>query len=231
MLPDVAGHRARLRRRLIEQGADTLLDHEIVEYLLALAIPHRDPKPLLHEFGGIDPLLSTEPEALMSATGMGEAAVEAIRITHASALRLPRASVEAQPVLSGWQALLDYLEADMAHVGIEPARVLHLNRAKLRFRRAHNPILYGSAQHADARDDLRGVDRPCGRASPRDYPPLDRIGSASMILFHNHSTDCPSRQDIAHTCQNHVCRELAGRDGARPCLSSAKGRASLRALG
>ncbi len=118
-MPDVAGHRARLRRRLIEQGADTLLDHEIVEYLLALAIPHRDTKPLakalLREFGGIDPLLSTEPEALMSAPGMGEAAVGATRITHASALSLPRASVEAQPVLSGWQALLDYLEADMAH--------------------------------------------------------------------------------------------------------------------
>lgn len=56
-LPDHAGHRARLRQRLIEQGGDALLDHELVEYLLALAIPRRDTKPLakalLAEFGGV----------------------------------------------------------------------------------------------------------------------------------------------------------------------------------
>ena len=38
------GHRARLRRRLFEGGEKALLDHELVEYLLALAIPRRDTK-------------------------------------------------------------------------------------------------------------------------------------------------------------------------------------------
>ncbi len=54
---DGTGHRARLRQRLIEGGADALLDHELIEYLLALAIPRIDTKPLakalLHEFGGV----------------------------------------------------------------------------------------------------------------------------------------------------------------------------------
>ena len=31
------GHRARLRKRLFEGGPKALLDHELVEYLLALA--------------------------------------------------------------------------------------------------------------------------------------------------------------------------------------------------
>ncbi|NWM49678.1 hypothetical protein GY641_25245, partial [Escherichia coli] len=60
--PDNSGHRARLRRRLFEGGPDALLDHELVEYLLALAIPRQDTKPLakalLHEFGGIAGLLT-----------------------------------------------------------------------------------------------------------------------------------------------------------------------------
>ena len=42
--PTSAGHRARLRQRLFEGGGKALLDHELVEYLLALAIPRRDTK-------------------------------------------------------------------------------------------------------------------------------------------------------------------------------------------
>ena len=35
---DVSGHRARLRQRLFDGGGRALLDHELVEYLIALAI-------------------------------------------------------------------------------------------------------------------------------------------------------------------------------------------------
>src|SRR3546814_14407953 len=56
------GHRERLRRRLFDGGPDALLDHELVDYLLALAIPRRDTKPLakqlLTEFGGLGGLLT-----------------------------------------------------------------------------------------------------------------------------------------------------------------------------
>ena len=68
---DGSGHRARLRQRLFDGGGKALLDHELVEYLLALAIPRRDTKPtakrLLAEFGGLGPLLSAEPKALIGA--------------------------------------------------------------------------------------------------------------------------------------------------------------------
>ena len=52
-----SGHRARLRKRLFEGGPKALLDHELIEYLLALAIPRRDTKSqakeLIARFGGI----------------------------------------------------------------------------------------------------------------------------------------------------------------------------------
>ena len=222
MLPDIAGHRARLRHRLIEQGADALLDHEIIEYLLALAIPRRDTKPLakalIREFGGIGPLLSAEPEALMRVPGVGEAAAAAIRIAHASALRLLRAPVETQPVLSGWQALLDYLQADMAHIGVERVRVLHLNTRNMLIR--DETISEGSIDQAAVH--VREVIR---RAI--------ELGSASIILVHNHPSGdpSPSRQDIALTRQIIDAGSTLGVTVHDHVIIGAKGHASLRALG
>src|SRR6195952_5370116 len=110
---DAAGHRSRLRGRLLMQGGEALLDHELIEYLLALAIPRRDTKPLakalLAEFGGIGGLLSADGEALARVPGMGETSIAAIKIVQAAALRLLRADVAARPVLGNWQAVLDYL--------------------------------------------------------------------------------------------------------------------------
>jgi DNA repair protein RadC len=72
---DGTGHRARLRGRLLDDGGEALLDHELIEYLLALAIPRRDTKPLakalLHEFGGLGGLLSADPRAVARVPGMG----------------------------------------------------------------------------------------------------------------------------------------------------------------
>ena len=63
-----SGHRSRLRQRLFEGGPKALLDHELVEYLLALAIPRRDTKAqaraLIARFGGVGPLLAADAEAL-----------------------------------------------------------------------------------------------------------------------------------------------------------------------
>ena len=127
---DASGHRARLRQRLIDGGPDALLDHELVEYLLALAIPRRDTKPmaraLIDEFGGIGPLLSADPGALGRA-GLSYGVVAALKIAEASALRLLRSRARERPILSDWQALADYLHADMAHRAVERVRVLHLN--------------------------------------------------------------------------------------------------------
>ncbi|MDP8912537.1 MAG: hypothetical protein M3N39_03040, partial [Pseudomonadota bacterium] len=65
---DGSGHRARLRQRLFEGGPDALLDHELVEYLLGLALPRRDTKPLakklIKDFGGFGSLLAADADAI-----------------------------------------------------------------------------------------------------------------------------------------------------------------------
>ncbi len=68
---DTSGHRARLRKRLIEGGSEALLDHELIEYLLALVTPRQDTKPraraLLAEFGSLGAVLTADAESLARA--------------------------------------------------------------------------------------------------------------------------------------------------------------------
>src|SRR5215213_10272374 len=113
-----AGHRERLRQRLLQAGPEGFHDYELVEYLLALTIPRVDTKPLakrlLHDFGGVGPLLSASADTLRR-EGLSDAAIAALKIAEATALRMLEAKVEGQPVLSSWEALGDYLHAAMAH--------------------------------------------------------------------------------------------------------------------
>ncbi len=188
--PDNSGHRARLRQRLFEGGPDALLDHELIEYLLALAIPRRDTKPLakalLKEFGGIAGLLTADAEALARVPGMGETSVAALKIAHAAALRLLRAQVAEKPVLANWQALLDYLRADMSHHSIERFRVLHLN--------SKNMLIRDEVMSEGSIDEAAVYVREVVRRA------ID-LGSAAVILVHNHPSGdpSPSRADIEIT--------------------------------
>ena len=220
--PDHTGHRARLRQRLVEQGGDALLDHELIEYLLALAIPRRDTKPLakalLAEFGGFGGLMSAPPEALLRVKGMGDTAVAAIKIAQSTALRLLRAEVAARPILANWQALLDYLRADMAHHGVERVRVLHLNTRNMLIR----DELMSEGSIDEAAVHVREVVR---RA-------ID-IGSAAIILVHNHPSGdpSPSRADIELTRQIADAGRRLGIALHDHIIIGAGGHTSLRAQG
>ncbi|HEU5482948.1 MAG TPA: hypothetical protein VFU80_07665, partial [Sphingomicrobium sp.] len=127
---DGTGHRARLRERLFEDRENALLDHELIEYLLALTIRRRDTKSrakeLIARFGGIGPLLSASADTLRR-EGLSEPAIGALKIAEATALRLLESRAESAPVLSSWDALCDYLHAAMAHSRTEQVRVLFLN--------------------------------------------------------------------------------------------------------
>ncbi len=189
-LSDSAGHRSRLRARLIDSGGDALQDYELIEYLLALAIPRRDTKPLakalLREFDGIGGLISADADALRRVEGVGETVVAALKIVQATSLRLLRSEIAERPVLGSWQALIDYLRADMGYITIERVRVLHLNGKNMLIR--DEVVSEGSIDQASVH--VREVIR---RA-------ID-LGSSSIILVHNHPSGdpTPSRADIALT--------------------------------
>lgn len=138
---DGVGHRARLRQRMADGGPDALLDHELIEYLLALAIPRRDTKPLakklIGQFGSLGSVLTADWTALAQVEGMGDTSIAALKVVHSAALRMLRNDITERPVLSSWQALLDYLRADMAFLSVERVRVLHLNSRNILLRDDH----------------------------------------------------------------------------------------------
>ena len=218
---DASGHRGRLRQRLIEGGPEALLDHELVEYLLALAIPRRDTKPmaraLLAEFGGVGALLSADSGALLRA-GLSEGVVAALKIAEASALRLLRSRLADRPLLSDWKTLADYLHADMAHRAIERVRVLHLNSKNMLIR--DELVSEGSVDQAAIY--VREVVR---RAL--------ELGSAALIIVHNHPSGDPepSRQDVALTRELIAASKPLGIAVHDHIVVGAKGQKSLRALG
>ena len=218
---DASGHRARLRQRLTDGGPDALLDHELIEYLLALAIPRKDTKPmarrLLSEFGGLGPLLSADPGEL-GRMGLSDGVIAALKIAEASALRLLKSRIEKRPILSDWQALADYLRADMAHRAVERVRVLYLNSKNMLIR--DELVSEGSIDQAAVH--VREVIK---RAL--------ELHSAALIVVHNHPSGDPqpSRQDIALTKELIAAAKPLGIAVHDHIVIGAREQASLRAMG
>jgi len=187
---DPSGHRARLRKRLLDGGIDALGDHEIIEFLLIGAVPRRDMKPLarslIQRFGSLAGVLNADPQSLARHPGMGEATAAALRIVAVAARRLARQTVHDQPVLGSWQALIDYLTIDMAHLTRERVRVLYLNSRNILIHDQH--LRDGSLDEA--------------QIDPREviHKAMD-LGAAAVILVHNHPSGSPepSRADIQIT--------------------------------
>ncbi len=185
-----SGHRQRMRERLLAGGGDGFHDYELLEYLLGLAIPRRDTKPLakrlLIEFGDLPALLAATPAELARVEGLGEGAAAALKFVQATALRSLQRAVGTKAVLSGWQALTDYLHAAMAHRTTEEFRVVFLNN--------RNNII---------RDEAMG-DGTVNAAPvyPREIVKRAlELGASSVILVHNHPSGdpSPSRDDIVMT--------------------------------
>ena len=184
------GHRARLRKRLLDGSDEALADHEVVEYLLMTAIPRQDVKPLarmlLQRFGSLAGVFNADPRALMATPGIKETAAAALRIAGVSARRLARSRVQQMPILSSWQALLDYLHIDMAHLNHERVRVLYLNTQN---RLILDQIVSDGTLDESAIYTREIISKAIG------------IGAAALIIVHNHPSGSPkpSRADIQIT--------------------------------
>lgn len=216
-----AGHRGRLRERLLDAGPSGFHDYELIEYLLTLTIPRVDTKPLakrlLQDFGGIGSLLGASAETLRR-EGVSDAVIGALKIAEAAALRLLEARIEGQPVLSSWDSLGDYLHATMAHRRTEEVRILFLNSKNMLL--ANEALWQGSVDEASVH-----VREVIARAIA--------LGATALIIVHNHPSGdpTPSTQDIRLT------RDLveAGRHMKVTVhdhvIVGAQGRTSMRAMG
>jgi DNA repair protein RadC len=185
-----AGHRDRMRQRLLRAGPDALDDHEMLEMMLFIALPRRDTKSIardllarFHSYGGV---IGAPVAELLSVEGIGEAGAAALKLVQAAAVRLLKQEVASTPVMTSWDRLLDYLTASMANERIEQFRVLFLDTRNRLI--ADEVQTKGSISHAPAypREVVR-------RAL--------ELHASAVVLAHNHPSGepNPSREDIAMT--------------------------------
>jgi DNA repair protein RadC len=207
---------------MLEGGAEALADYEVLEYLLFGANPRGDTKPLakalLARFGSLAAVLNAEAGALRQIKGISDAGIGALKITALAARRMARSEVRQQPVLSSWQALLDYLAIDMAHLTIERVRVLYLD--------ARNKLILDHLVGDGTVDEAAIHPREVIRRG------LD-IGATALILVHNHPSGDPepSRADIEVTKRIAEAGRLLGITVHDHVIVGREGHVSLRAKG
>jgi DNA repair protein RadC len=205
-LPDklpsyIADHRKRLRSRFMEGGASAMPDYELLELVLFRAIPRQDVKPLarllLDTFGDFNRVVSAMPVRLLMVKGVGDAVVQELKIVEAAAQRLMRAKVMNRPILSSWDALVDYCHTAMSHRETEQFRILFLDRKN---------VLIADEEQAKGTVDHVPV-------YPREVVKRAlELNASALILVHNHPSGdpTPSEADIAMTGQIQDAAQVLG---------------------
>ena len=188
--PGHLGHRARMRTKLLKSGPEALLDHELLEMVLFLALPRRDTKPiaraLLGRFGSFAGAIAAPAEELRRVEGLGDAGMAALKVVQGAALRLAAAEVLDKPLLNNWDRLLAYLNASLARERIEQFHVLYLD--------SKNRLI---ADEAQARGTVNHTP-----VYPREIVKRAlELHATALILVHNHPSGdpTPSRADIEMT--------------------------------
>ena len=112
-------HRKRLRDRFLAGGAQAMQDYEILELVLFRAIPRQDVKPLaqrlLNVFGSFNAVISAPISRLTEIKGVGESVAQELKIVEAAAHRLAQSQISDKPLISSWDAVLQYCRTTMAH--------------------------------------------------------------------------------------------------------------------
>jgi len=190
--PHYHGHRNRLRARFREAGTDTLADYELLELVLFRTMPRRDVKPLakalLAQFGSFAEVVAAPPARLAVVEGLGDAAIDEIKIVQAAANRFTRGEVKRRTILSSWSSVLDYCRTSMAFSEREQFRILFLDK--------RNQLIADEVQAEGTVDHTPVYPREVVKRALE-------LSATAVVLVHNHPSGdpTPSRSDIQMTKQ------------------------------
>ena len=165
-------------------------DYELLELLLFRIVPRRDVKPLaralIDRFGDIGAVLAASTTDLSSTPGIGLQIALELAITNAVCRRTLRSRALHRPVVSSWQALLDYCRATLAHEPTERFRILFLD--------TKNTLIADEEQSRGTVDHVPVYPREVVKRALE-------LNAKSLILVHNHPSGdpTPSQADITMT--------------------------------
>lgn len=183
-----AGHRARMKKRFIENGFQGMEPHEILELLLYYALPRRDTNPLAHRlldrYGSLSKVCDAPAEVLQTDFGLSESAAVLLKMVPELA-RVYTISCQEQS-------------------GIDMRQAVELFRA--RFIGATVEKL--AIALSDAQDNLLLCDVIYEGSVSASMVPVRKIAALALrhnakyaYLAHNHPSGVcvPSRQDLEAT--------------------------------
>ena len=112
------GHRDRMRTRYLQEGADGMASHEILEILLYGTIPRGDTNEIAHhlldEFGSISNLIEADPYEIAKTAGVGIKSAVFLSLLHELVLRYEREKLEQKPALTSIPRSVDYCKTLLA---------------------------------------------------------------------------------------------------------------------
>ena len=189
---DVRSHIKRLRHRFSLAGPGALPDDELLELVLCRTLRRTDAKVvasvLLTRFGDYNRVISAPIARLMETRHVTRRVAQDLKIVEASAHRLARSRVMNRPLISSWEALIDYCHTAMAHRETEQFRVFYLDRK--------NTLIADEEQGRGTVDHVPVYPREVVKRALE-------LNASALILVHNHPSGdpTPSPADIAMTAQ------------------------------
>lgn len=219
---DHLGHRERLRKRLLENGPESLRDYELLEFLLFGARPRGDTKPLakalMRKFGSFAEVIGAETAALREVEGVSDTVIGAIKIAEAAAQHLTKERAMGATVLSSWFAVVDFCRAQLAHKKLEEFHLLFLDRK--------NQLIAMEQHRKGSVDQAQVYVREVVKRALE-------LHASAVILVHNHPSGDPqpSKADVSVTNQIQDALASVSIDVHDHLIIGKKGNTSFKQLG
>ncbi len=177
---------------MLDKGATSLADHEILEYLLFGARPRGDTKPLakalIARFGNLAGVFSASPRELATVTGAGDTSIAILKIIPEAARRMALEEIIDRPVLSSWNQVLAYCRIAIGREKTEQFRLLFLD--------TKNRLIADEMQQRGTVNHTPVYPREVVKRALE-------LDASALIMVHNHPSGdpTPSKADIAITRQ------------------------------
>ena len=195
------GHRARVKRRFIENGTVGMDDYQVLEMLLFYSVPRGDVNPLAHElmnrFGSLSGVLDAPVSALTEVSGVGENTAVLLHMMPQLQQRYLLSRTRVETMITSTDAAGRYL---MPYFHGERDEVVFLVCLDAKYKvLSCDKLFQGSVNSAGV--SVRKVIE-CALAH----------NSANVILAHNHASGIaiPSQADIDTTQRIHTALESVG---------------------
>lgn len=129
-----AGHRQRLKKQFIAQGAEGMSDFTFLEMMLFFPIPNGDTNPLSHRLiehlGSFDRVFDANSEELMAVKGVGEHSAAYLKQFSEWMVRYTAARASTDFTYKDYEAVSEFLDTKFRGLDHEKTMLLHYNASE-----------------------------------------------------------------------------------------------------